>query len=108
MIKNIILKLSEYDETAPIVTDKKGKPKADTELKDTEKIPLKKDINKYFQEEVTPYYPEAWMDRTKDKIGYEINFTQYFYTYTPPRPLEEIEKDIEQITQEIRQIIGDI
>lgn len=107
-IKQIILKLSEYDETATIVTDKKGKPKADTELKDTEKIPLKKDINKYFQEEVTPYYPEAWMDRKKDKTGYEINFTQYFYTYTPPRSLEEIEKDIEQITQEIRQLIGDI
>lgn len=92
MIKNIILKLSEYDETAPIVTDKKGKPKADTELKDTEKIPLKKDINKYFQEEVTPYYPEAWMDRTKDKIGYEINFTQYFYTYTHQDHLKKQKK----------------
>jgi len=108
MIKQIILKLSEYDETATIVMDKKGKPKADTELRDNEKIPLKKDINEYFQEEVTPYYPQAWMDRKKDKIGYEINFTQYFYTYTPPRPLEEIEKDIEQITQEIRELMGDI
>ena len=107
-IKQIILKLSEYDETATIVTDKKGNPKPDTELRDTEKIPLKKDINEYFKEEVTPYYPQAWMDRKKDKIGYEINFTQYFYTYTPPRPLEEIEKDIEQITQEIRELIGDI
>lgn len=107
MIKNIILKLSEYDETAEIVTDKKGNPKADSELKDTEKIPLKKDIDEYFQEEVTPYYPKAWMDRKKDKIGYEINFTQYFYTYTPPRPLEEIEKDIEKITQEIRELIGE-
>jgi len=108
LIKQIILKLSEYDETAIIVTDKKGKPKADTELRDTEKIPLKKDINEYFQEEVTPYYPKAWMDRKKDKIGYEINFTQYFYTYTPLRPLEEIEKDIEQITQEIRELIGEM
>lgn len=107
-IKQIILKLSEYDETATIVTDKKGNPKPDTELRDTEKIPLKKDINEYFQEEVTPYYPQAWMNRKKDKTGYKINFTQYFYTYTPPRPLEEIEKDIEQITQEIRQLIGDI
>ena len=108
MIKQIILKLSEYDETAEIVVDKKGKPKSDTELRDTEKIPLKKDINEYFQEEVTPYYKKAWMDRKKDKIGYEINFTQYFYTYTPPRPLEEIEKDIEQITHEIRELIGDM
>ncbi|WP_302852651.1 type I restriction-modification system subunit M [Methanosphaera stadtmanae] len=107
-IKQIILKLSEYDETATIVTDKKGNPKPDTELRDTEKIPLQKDIDEYFIEEVTPYYPQAWMDRKKDKTGYKINFTQYFYTYTPPRPLEEIEKDIEQITQEIRQLIGDI
>jgi len=107
-IKQIILKLSEYDETATIVTDKKGNPKPDTELRDTEKIPLQKDINEYFQEEVTPYYPQAWMDRKKDKTGYEINFTQYFYTYRPPRPLEEIEKDIEEITQEIRELIGDI
>ena len=107
-IKQIILKLSEHDETAEIVTDKKGNPKADSELRDYEKIPLKKDIDGYFQEEVTPYYPQAWMDRKKDKIGYEINFTQYFYTYTPPRPLEEIEKDIEQITQEIKELIGDL
>ncbi|MBE6494258.1 MAG: SAM-dependent DNA methyltransferase [Methanosphaera stadtmanae] len=110
MIKQIILKLSELDETAEIVTDKKGKQKADSELRDTEKIPLKKDIDEYFQEEVTPYYPEAWINKKEDKIkvGYEINFTQYFYTYTPPRQLEEIEKDIEQITQEIRELIGEM
>ena len=108
MIKQIILKLSEYDETAEIVTDKKGKPKVDSELRDTEKIPLKKDIDEYFEEEVTPYYSEAWMDRKKDKIGHEINFTQYFYTYTPPRPLEEIEADIIEVTTEIKKLLGEL
>jgi len=108
MIKQIILKLSEFDETAEIVTDKKGKQKADTELRDNEKIPLKKDIDEYFQEEVTPYYPQAWMDRKKDKTGYEINFTQYFYTYTPPRPLEEIEAEIIEVTGEIKKLLGEL
>jgi len=66
---------------------------------------LKQDINKYFEKEVLPYYPDAWMDRKKDKVGYEINFTRYFYKYTPPRPLEEIEQDIKKVTAEIQELI---
>ena len=65
-------------------------------LRDTEKIPLKQDIEEYFEKEVLSYYSDAWMDSKKDKIGYEINFTQYFYKYQPPRPLEEIEADIKK------------
>jgi type I restriction enzyme M protein len=105
LIKNIILALSEHDDTANYVTDKKGKKQADTNLRDYEKIPLKQDINKYFEKEVLPYYPDAWMDRKKDKVGYEINFTRYFYKYTPPRPLEEIEQDIKKVTAEIQELI---
>lgn len=104
-IKNVIEKLSEHDDTAEYVTDKKGNPKADSNLRDTEKIPLKKDIDEYFKEEVFKFYSDAWIDRSKDKIGYEINFTQYFYVYEPPRSLEEIEADIEKVTLEIQELL---
>ncbi|MCB9361887.1 SAM-dependent DNA methyltransferase [Candidatus Woesearchaeota archaeon] len=103
MVKGIILALSEHDDSAEYIT-KKGKKQPDANLRDTEKIPLKQDINEYFKKEVTPYYKDAWMDRSKDKIGYEINFTQYFYKYKPPRSLEDIQKDIDKITQEIQDL----
>ena len=106
-IKNVIEKLSEHDDEAEYVTDKKGKPKADSNLRDTEKIPLIQDIDEYFEEEVLKYYSDAWYESTKNKIGYEINFTQYFYVYEPPRPLEEIEADIAKVTAEIQKLIGD-
>jgi type I restriction enzyme M protein len=105
LIKNIILALSEHDDTADYVLDKKGSKIHDPNLRDPEKIPLKQDIEEYFKKEVKPYYPDAWMDRKKDKIGYEINFNQYFYKYVPPRPLEEIQKDIKQVTAEIQELL---
>ena len=103
--KNIVIALSKHDDTADYVTDGKGNIKPDPNLRDTEKIPLKIDIDDYFKEEVQKYYSDAWMDRKKDKIGYEINFTRYFYKYTPPRPLEEIEQDIKKITGEIQELL---
>lgn len=78
-IKNIIEKLSEHDDTAKYVTDKKGNPKADSNLRDTEKIPLVQNIDDYFDGEVLKYYSDAWYDDKNNKVGYEINFTQYFY-----------------------------
>jgi len=104
-IKNIILALSEHDDSADYVLDKKGNKIPDPNLRDSEKIPLKQDIKEYFKREVKPYYPDAWMDRKKDRIGYEINFTKYFYKYKPPRPLEEIEKDIKEVTSEIERLL---
>lgn len=104
-LKQIILALSEHDDTADYVTDNRKNEKPDPKLRDTEKIPLKKDVDEYFEEEVLKYYSDAWVDRKKDKIGYEINFTQYFYKYEPPRPLEEIEADIKAITAEIQELI---
>lgn len=106
-IKNVIEKLSEHDDEAEYVTDRRGNPKADSNLRDTEKIPLIQDIDDYFEEEVLKYYSDAWYDSTKNKVGYEINFTQYFYVYELPRPLEEIEADIAKITDEIQKLIGD-
>lgn len=105
LIKQIIRALSEHDDMAEYVTDGKKNKKPNGKLRDTEKIPLKKDIEEYFEEEVLQYYPDAWMDRKKDKIGYEINFTQHFYKYQPPRPLEEIEADIKIVTAEIQELI---
>jgi len=103
--KNIILALSEHDDTADYVLDKKGNKLPDPNLRDSEKIPLKQDIEEYFEREVKPYYPDAWMDRKKDKIGYEINFTKYFYVYKPPRLLEKIENDIKEVTGEIQELL---
>jgi len=104
-INQIILGLSEHDDTADYVTDSKGNIKPDTNLRDHEKIPLKKDIDEYFRKEVLKYYPDAWMDRKKDRIGYELNFNQYFYKYKPPRPLEEIEAEIKELAAEILELI---
>jgi type I restriction enzyme M protein len=104
-IENVILALSEHDDSADYVLDKKSNKLPDPNIRDSEKIPLKQDIKEYFEKEVKPYYPDAWMDRNKDKIGYEINFTQYFYKYVSPRSLEEIEKDIKKVTEEIQELI---
>lgn len=106
-IKNIMLALSEHDDTADYVLDAKGNKKPDSNLRDSEKIPLKQNIEEYFKKEVKPYYPDAWMDRKKDKIGYELNLTQYFYKYQPPRSIEEIEKDIKEVTAEIQELIAE-
>jgi len=107
-IKNIILALSEHDDTADYVLDKNGNKLPNPNLRDSEKIPLKQDIEEYFEKEVKPYYPDAWMDRKKDKVGYEINFTKYFYEYTPPRALEEIESDIKEVIGEIQGLFGEV
>lgn len=91
-----------------IVTDNKGNPKPDSSLRDYENIPLKEDIDEYFKREVLPHVPDAWMDRDKDKVGYEINFTRYFYKYEPLRSLKEIRADIVKLEQETRNSISEI
>lgn len=83
------------------VTDKKGNPKPDSSLRDIENIPLGEDVEAYFEREVLPYAPDAWMDRKKDKIGYEIPFTRYFYEYTPLRPSKEILTEIRELESSI-------
>jgi len=91
-----------------VVKDKQGNPKPDTSLRDYEKIPLKQDIDEYFAQEVIPHVPDAWMDREKDKVGYEINFTKYFYKYKPLRPLGEIKKDILVLENETEGLLKEI
>jgi type I restriction enzyme M protein len=95
-------------ENGNIVKDKQGKPKPDTKLRDYEKIPLKQDIDEYFQKEVLPHISDAWMDRSKDKIGYEINFTKYFYKYKPLRPLADIKAEILALENETEGFLKEI
>ncbi|GAK60826.1 N-6 DNA methylase [Candidatus Vecturithrix granuli] len=95
-------------ENGKIVTDSKGQPKADSKLRDYEKIPLKEDIDAYFEREVKPHVPDAWLDRSKDKVGYEINFTKYFYQYTPLEPLERIKADILRLEAETEGLLQEI
>jgi type I restriction enzyme M protein len=83
-----------------IVKDKKGNIKSDSSLRDNERIPLGEDIDKYFELEVKPHLPESWMDRNKDSVGYEINFTKYFYQYKPLRSLSELTKELLELEKE--------
>jgi type I restriction enzyme M protein len=100
------------DEKGKIVISTKGKtkgmPQPDKNLKDTEKIPLKDDVELYFQREVLPYAPDAWIDESKTKVGYEIPFTRYFYEYKEPRPLVEIDADLKKVTAEIQSLLNEV
>lgn len=80
----------------------------DADLRDFENVPLKDDIDAYFAREVRPHVPDAWMDRTKDKVGYEINFNRHFYKYTPPRPLEEIDAELRRAEDEIMRLLREV
>lgn len=95
-------------ENGEIVTDSRGNPKPDTSLRDYEKVPLKQDVDEYFTKEVLPHVPDAWMDRSKDKVGYELNFTKYFYQYKPLRPLQEIKADILVLENETEGLLKEI
>lgn len=100
-LKAILEALSERDATADICTDAKGRAEADTELRDTENIPLKEDIEVYFKREVLPHIPDAWIDHSKTKVGYEIPLNRHFYVYQPPRALEDIQAEMKTLETEI-------
>lgn len=93
------------DAAGRIERDKKGQPKADAALRDTENVPLSEDIGAYFAREVLPHVPDAWIDASKSKVGYEIPFTRHFYVYTPPRALEEIDADLQRLGAEIGELL---
>ena len=93
-------------EAEPVRKDGKEKGyEPDAELRDFENVSLAENIDVYFEREVRPHVPEAWMDRSKDKVGYEINFNRHFYKYTPPRPLEEIDADLKKAEAEIIRLL---
>ena len=95
------------DENGQLIL-KKGKPQPDADLRDTENVPLKEDIQAYFQREVLPFAPDAWMDEKKARVGYEIPFTRYFYKYEAPRPSAEIKQEILAIEAELDGALAEI
>ena len=133
-IKKAILKaLSERDETADICIDSRGNPEPDPELRDNENISLPENIRlplpldydgktgleelvelvkehceEYMKNEVLPHVPDAWIDYSKTKIGYEIPINRHFYVYRPPRDIEEIEQDIKKAENEIMEMMSEI
>ncbi len=108
LFKTILMALSERDDEADVCTDSKGNPEPDPELRDYENVPLKDDVDEYMKSEVLPHVPDAWIDESKTKIGYEINFNRYFYKYIPPRPLEEIEADLKKIEKDIANMLNEV
>ena len=86
----------------------KGKPVADSNLRDTENVPLAEDVETYFEREVKPHAPDAWIDEDKTKVGYEIPFNRHFYVFTPPRPLAAIDADLKVVTDKIRAMLGEL
>ncbi len=114
--KAILAALSERDETAEVCRDKDGNAEPDPELRDTENVPLKEEIWTFFEREVKPHVPDAWIntairdhrDGEIGKTGYEINFNRYFYKYQVPRPLEEIEVDIKLLEKDILEMLREV
>ena len=110
--QTITVERPERDENGEIVTEKKGKrkgqPKPDTKLRDTEDVPLNEDVDDYFQREVLPHVPDAWIDHDKTKIGYEIPFNRHFYVFKPPRELDEIDAELKGVTDRIVAMIGEL
>lgn len=111
--EKIVNYFSEHDETSEICLDKDGNPESDSESRDYENVPWGTDINEYFDKEVKPYVPDAWINESvrdhKDNkvgvVGYEIPFTRYFYKYEAPRSLEEIEGEIEGVENELLELL---
>jgi type I restriction enzyme M protein len=107
-LKAVLAALGERDETAEVSRDRDGQPEPDADLRDTETVPLKESIEAYFKREVLPHVPDAWIDTTKTKVGYEIPLNRHFYRYEPPRPLEVIEKDIKRLEADIMKMLKEV
>lgn len=120
--------LAVRDDEAPVITDRKGNPEPDPDLRDNENVPLpevpvsfveeptdrfatleyRTAVDDYMREEVIPYAPDAWVDYERTKIGYEIPVTRHFYKYVPPRPLEEIDAEIKNLEGEIQRLLAEV
>jgi type I restriction enzyme M protein len=114
--KAIASALSERDETSAICRDRDGNPEPDAELRDSESVPLAEGVEEFFEREVKPHVPDAWVDTSRRDpkdgqvglVGYEVNFNRYFYHYTPPRPLEEIDANIRNIENDIVRMLAEV
>jgi type I restriction enzyme M protein len=123
-VKAALKAIATTDPTADPIQSKKTTFEPDADLRDNENIPLPGDFimlkeeqraklieklaEEHLNEEIKPYVPDAWLDHSKTKIGYEIPFTRQFYTYTRPRPVTEIRGEIESLEQQIQDLIRDL
>ena len=127
-LKEIVAVMCVSDEHSPIVNDVNGHPEANSNLRDNENVPLpagatkwehdvtkrletkpyRDSIDKFVKTEVLPHVPDVWIDYDKTKIGYEIPLTRYFYKYTPPRPLVEIDAEVKQLEVEIQALLNEV
>ena len=108
IIDIISLLFATHDKDADILRTTKGAPIANPDLRDTENVPLKEDIQTYFEREVLPFAPDAWIDEKKSKVGYEIPFTRYFYKYEAPKPSAEIMQEILAIEAELDGALAEV
>jgi type I restriction enzyme M protein len=99
---------SVSDPDGELQTDRRGDPLPDPDLRDNENVPLLEDIDEYMKCEVLPHVPDAWVDHSKTKIGYEIPFARHFYVYTPPRPLAEIDAELRALEAEIQKLLAEV
>jgi type I restriction enzyme M protein len=108
-LKKVVLEACAIaDPEAPISVGRKGQPLPDPDLRDNENVPLTEDVDTYVVREVLPHVPDAWVDHSKTKIGYEIPLTRHFYKYVPPRPLAEIDAELDAIEVEIQQMLAKV
>lgn len=104
----IVVERPQKDENGNPVLKEGGKPVPNTNLRDTENVPLKEDVGEYFKREVLPYAPDAWIEEKKTKVGYEIPFTRYFYKYVPPKPSEDIMAEIKELEKSLDGVLEGI
>ena len=121
VLKELVKLAATPDIDSPVIT-KKGQPEPDPDLRDQENIPLPEgwlsltdaarqealaaQAEQYLANEIRPYLPEAWIDHSKTKIGYEIPFTRHFYQYVPPRPVAEIDAELAEVEKQIQELLG--
>lgn len=108
LLKSMRSTLGVRDEDAEPIYDPDNQPLPDVQLRDFEDVPLKNNIDQYFSREVLPHVPDAWMDRSRDKSGYEISFTKYFYEYTPLRSTTEIATELLRLDEETEDLLREI
>jgi len=108
ILKAVTAALGVQDDAADVCTDSTGNPEPDTSLRDTENVPWDQDVTEYLDREVLPYAADAWIDHSKTRKGAEIPFTRHFYKYVPPRPLEEIDRDLEAVMSDLRAMLTEV
>ena len=107
-LKAVVNALSDRDEAAEVCRNRDGEAEPDAGLRDTKHVPLKESIQAYFEREVLPHVPDAWIDHSKTKIGYEIPLNRHFYRYEPPRELSVIEGEIKGLEADIVRLLGEV